>query len=362
MTHQKKAYVLIFTFILLVTCFISIPVIGFGAVVILDRTSSDYARQVNWGETKQSMEVSNTSSEFKLINKLQKVYSYEDIFSDGTSAIIVGSFHENEVSRLMNIDIETGGLNWQACETQTMILGENHVYVSYNEFSGGFVTAYRVDGGIEVWRTKIGNDGVSDIEITPIGLLVTTNDRGKKRYYLLNENDGQIRKSFKDQYALNDFFIQNGQNIFKLTDRGVASSGIHNWETKLNELPYRPTIKTIHRNDIVLIDVRDHFLSQIVALDSETGTILWQTQRNIKSNLAVENNNIYFLTEDASLLAVDLMTGHVLGQVEFSPSFKEMVEFDFVNTYPRVSVDNGIVVVYFDNARQLFAFSFSPKE
>jgi outer membrane protein assembly factor BamB len=115
-------------------------------------------------------------------------------------------------------------------------------------------------------------------------------------------------------------------------------------------------MKTTLRDDSVLVDIRDHFISQIFALDSHTGAILWQTERNIKSNLAEEDGVVYFLTEDALLVAADLRTGTSLGHVQFSPGLKEMDDFDFVNAYPRVAVNDGVVVVYFDSARQLFAF------
>ncbi len=360
--HHWKTRILLLIFFLLLICFISVPIWGFGAVVIFDRANSDYVcqpMQIHWEGAKQSMEILDNSSEFEFINKLQRVYSFGDIYTDGTSVTVVGSFNEYEPPNLMNIDIETGKLNWYACETESMILGENHLYIGYTDFSGAFVTAYEVESGIEVWYTKVDNHGVSDIEITPIGLLVTTNNHGRERYYLLNKNDGQQSKSFSDRYAMNEFFIQNGQNIFKLTAEGIASSGDQNWETKLNELPYRAKIKTTSRNGVVLVDIRDHFLSRVIALDSRTGAILWQTDQNIKSDLAIEDNIVYFLTDDASLLAADLTTGYILGHVMFSPSLKEMEEFDFVNAYPRISVNNGVVVVYFDNSRQLFTFQFS---
>jgi outer membrane protein assembly factor BamB len=274
---------------------------------------------------------------------------------DGTSVIVVGSLQANEATSLMSVDIETEKLNWSVCETQSMILDKNHVYVGYSDF-GAFVTTYDVESGMKGWQEKVDNQGLSDIEITPIGLLITTNDHGRKRYYLLDENDGQQIRSFSDQYAMNEFFTQNGQNILQLTGKGIASSGTQNWETELNELPYRATLKATLRNDVVLVDIRDHFISQVFSLDSHTGAILWQTDQNIKSNLTEEDGVVYFLTEDALLVAADLRTGTSLGHVQFSPGLKEMDDFDFVNAYPRVAVNDGVVVVYFDSARQLFAF------
>ena len=362
MNYRKKGYILFLIFSLLL---IGFNFLAFGVGVIYDRTKMDYECRpvrINWEGAKQSVEVTNNSSRFELINKLQNIYSFGAIYMDGTSVILVGSLQANEVTNLMSLDIETEKLNWSACETEPMLLDKNHVYVGYTDLGGAFVTTYDVESGMKVWHAKVDNQGTSDIEITPIGLLITTNDHGRKRYYLLDENNGQQIRSFSDQYSMNGFFTQNGQNIFQLTGQGLVSSGIQNWETELDELPYRATMKTTLRNGVVLVDIRDHFISQIFALDNHTGAILWQTERNIKSDLAEEDGVVYFLTEDALLLAADLRTGTSLGHVLFSPGLKEMDDFDFVNAYPRVSVNDGVVVVYFDSARQLFAFSFSPEK
>lgn len=99
--------------------------------------------------------------------------------------------------------------------------------------------------------------------------------------------------------------------------------------------------------------------AKLSAIDVITGEIIWEYDKtNVIGNIAIgEEGIVYFLTEFA-LLAVDFYTGQVLGNITFA---SESVLGQSPNTYS-ITASNDIIVAYFGDSRQLFAFRFLGSE
>jgi outer membrane protein assembly factor BamB len=98
-------------------------------------------------------------------------------------------------------------------------------------------------------------------------------------------------------------------------------------------------------------------LGKVHTFDRQTKTLLWETDKNVVSNVAVDQSTAYFLTDSAELIARYIRTGRVVGKVEFAP--KDITAEDDRGFY--VAADDNHVFVYFGDSRQLFALNLNPQ-
>lgn len=337
--------------------------IGFAVSMLRDAVKTSYncrPTAASWDSALIELAIDDYSPAFEPLNEFREIYSWNPINLRKEALFFVGSINQREDVQLVSYDIQDGQVNWQVCETQVVEVDDSRVYVGHNDL-GAFVVAYSISDGTKLWHTKVDGRVVSTIEVTPIGLLVTTNDHGNNRYYLLNPETGKKRETFKTDGAKNSFFVENDQIVYQTTEQEIISFGDIQWKTRLGYSPYVFDTKIIVNNDIVLIDIRDHSMSQIIVLDANSGNILWQTDKYIKSDISITKGVVFFVTKSSDLLALDLQTGVELGYVSFTPSLMSIPDHDFVNAHPRVTSDEDIVVVYFDIGRQIFTFNFVPR-
>lgn len=76
-----------------------------------------------------------------------------------------------------------------------------------------------------------------------------------------------------------------------------------------------------------------------------------KNREDVVSNLASMDGTIYFLTEGATLWAVNETTGTVLGTANFQPEQSPLIALDPYE----VAVKDGTIAVYLSDSRQLFA-------
>ncbi len=104
--------------------------------------------------------------------------------------------------------------------------------------------------------------------------------------------------------------------------------------------------------------------SPVIAYDSKTDSILWQTDIiGSVSNFFVSNGVIYFLAHDGIFRALDAQTGATLGFVKFEPIDPNKAEpfEDYGSTRYTVAADGNNVVLYFSETQQLFFFRFTKR-
>ena len=107
-------------------------------------------------------------------------------------------------------------------------------------------------------------------------------------------------------------------------------------------------------DDIILIRRKYPSYSPITAIDKQDGSVVWELDNTVVSNLAVDGPVTYFVTKNAELLAVETLTGKRIGSAKFTPDFGET--FDFANNAVLVAADNNTIAVYFEDKRQLSIF------
>lgn len=311
-----------------------------------------------WDLAKTSYAVADISPSIESLNVLENIFSYGPIYLIDNDIFLVGNLEGRGDGELLSLDTQNGQVNWQMCETEAMIMDKDRIYVGYTDFSGAYVNAVDIQSGEKMWQTKVDHNGISTIQINFRDLLVTTNDHGDKRYYLVDRQTGKIHQTFRDYRVKDKYLVSAGYTIYEPTARGLAAIGNANWEIDLPNTFYQSEIKTTHIDHVLLIESNTNFISQIFAVDPSTGETLWQTEKNIKSNLVVEDGVVFFLTGESTLKAVDLFSGQSISEIQFSPSLTSLSDFDYVNSHPYIAVHNGKLAIYFDTGRQLFTFQF----
>lgn len=102
--------------------------------------------------------------------------------------------------------------------------------------------------------------------------------------------------------------------------------------------------------------------SPVIAYDSKTDSIVWQTDiTGSVSNFFVSNGVIYFLDQDAIFHAIDAQSGATLGYVQFEPVNPSKAEpiGNYGTTRYTVAADGNNVVLYFSETQQIFFFQFA---
>ncbi len=110
-------------------------------------------------------------------------------------------------------------------------------------------------------------------------------------------------------------------------------------------------LSNIFYDDVVIAPT----ITQITVLDQANGAILWQIRVNIQSNIAIEEDALFFVTGDTELMALNLQTGEFLGSVTFNSGVEEVAGH---NMRIFVSTCGNQVVVCVSSSYQLFTFEF----
>lgn len=299
-------------------------------------------------------------SQFELVKELDGIFLNNMILTENT-LFAVASFSELENQRLMSINLATEEVNWQVCHSREFTVGPERVYISDEP---GSVTVYDRITGNETWQTNVDRKFpvVDALDIVEFGLLAETRNRTGTRFHLLDLETGSQKHSFQNKVEKQNFWIENNQVVYTPVGLdSVEAKGLVPWQTPIDPSSNNRTSFKLVSSDSTILAYRkrDHSIIQLTALDKIDGTILWQGDREIKSNIAVSGDIIYFVTDDLELLALDSRTGAVRGQANFLPRPEETpAPPGSPLVYTIVSVNNGKVMVYLGSSRQLFLFRF----
>jgi outer membrane protein assembly factor BamB len=86
------------------------------------------------------------------------------------------------------------------------------------------------------------------------------------------------------------------------------------------------------------------------------GNLLWETEGNVVSNVAINEDTAFYITTDLEVKAVDLETGTPKGSITFSPTSGAVGNRAYF-----IAAYEENVVVYLGDSRQLFSFSYLPE-
>ena len=225
----------------------------------------------------------------------------------------------------------------------------SYIYLGYDgrRPNPSGVAAYEIQTNTIAW--------IQPIPGGPIGSLVTDETVIGVGTILLNAYNGEIvgnRNQDGVEAPVNS--VGNLAFWYAAVNSQASLSALEFWDDITPEINQPPLLLD---NSIVLRTGHGTTLGRVRVFDRQTNGLLWETDQNVISNVAVANNRAYFLTGLAELVAMDVWTGSVVGRVTFAPVNIVADEYGF---YVAASENN--VFVYFGDSQQLFAFRFSADE
>ncbi len=222
------------------------------------------------------------------------------------------------------------------------------------------IVAYDPASRQEIWSQPIGG-------ARSVGSLMVTESivsvQGFSFYYVLDADSGVVlEKISRAEDEPRGYVLFMDENIsYELEGRSIQAVDRRTGHKIWGQRPYSGGL--IYESPIVtdrLLIVHTHpIVGRVQAFDRLTGELVWQYDaHSVVSNLAIGDNAVvYFVTEEAQLLAVDGHTGQELGRVEFGTT----ATTDQSTAYD-VTASQDFVLVYMGDGRKLFAFRFLGSE
>ncbi|PIE81277.1 MAG: hypothetical protein CSA11_04595 [Chloroflexi bacterium] len=221
----------------------------------------------------------------------------------------------------------------------------------------GKVEAYDITSGMLKWSQEIpGASSINSLIVTED--TVSVDGSSSSNYYLLDAESGEIVES---DPKLNTSFVWRIDNnlMYERPHNGPAFQLFNQEQNKIiwqseNFSVIQPPIFTDQR-------IVAKSGSQAIALNIDNGQPVWQYSKNqngwsLFSNIAESNNIVYFITSERNLLAIDILTGAILGQVQFLPLPNNTRDNDTFH----VTASGEHVLVHTGSGNQIFSFRFSP--
>lgn len=296
--------------------------------------------------------------------------------------IFLGNFEERTYTddplrkdtEVISLDAQTGAINWRvdapyshnsATDSERFYFEtvgnmDTKSFWEDKDFCPTGIGAIDLQSGQERWRIELNDDCKGTDYLTVVGsyLYARTSQRGFGDYYQIAPESGEILQvnTSHANYSPEIFFIDySPHSEYKLSNDGtVSAEGKVNWQFNLYSKP-QPIpwpITPVVFDSIFLLRFNEYG-GKVWAVNKENGSIAWKyDEQNLVSNVTANEDFAFFLTDNPSLIAVDLYTGEKIAEVVFAPGLGE----DLTNTSFFVAADEDEVAVYFGSSDQVFVF------
>lgn len=271
------------------------------------------------------------------------------LFVIDNSIFLIAGSTPNEPLALLRLDMADGKRLWSYSSYNTK-LTHNSRYFFLGE--QGVVTAVDMNSGEQVWRRRLpvskaveriaANEELVSVDVVPTF------------FYVLDAETGQVYDSTALMQTRPYFYGDHETLEFHMASQSVwaqdKQSGEIVWKQSLGiTLTTSPILKN---NQLI---VKQGQIGPVFAFESETGSPLWQSADEAVSNVAVDDAIVCFLTENAQLVVLSIETGQPVATLDFTPN----ALIDPFDKEYHVAIHAGVVVVYFGDSRELYAFRYS---
>ncbi|MCB9445231.1 MAG: PQQ-binding-like beta-propeller repeat protein, partial [Ardenticatenaceae bacterium] len=268
------------------------------------------------------------------ISKTDREHPEIFMLTDGNGLVLIKQSLLSGKSSLQKLNLLTGETEWQEKLNESpsaAARNSKYIYVStippearHSELGGAVeITAYYPSTGQIAWRRKFVGKGITGASqmVADESVISVIGGFGHGEY----DNSLYIN-------AINGDEISN-QSIADNDSISMRSGQVVHY-FQLEELS----------NSLLLIQPA---LKKIYAYDPSTNSTLWEMEiPNIVSNIAIDNDTIFFLTDDATLWSVNGETGDTLATLAFKSKYSTP---SLSNGYPfqhHIVASDDIVVVY----------------
>ncbi|MCB9419064.1 MAG: PQQ-binding-like beta-propeller repeat protein [Ardenticatenaceae bacterium] len=331
-----------------------------------------------------------TSGELREIISVENFegnWSISEIFLSASDSAVFMAANENRILLYGTIDVPCGDTLLLSIDTDSgeflnkgtlrifttgvyrTAYNSDYFFVGYIGFGKiipastegvGGIAAYEINTGELRWVRKItGNRTVISLVADDTTISV---DGIQSQYHLIDAQTGEFISSLDKPsevigsvYATNMAYWYDHVTNTSLPEQEPDIQNIAFWAERFGNVFQPPVL-----SDGVLLVRRGvgTSLGDVAALNGETGDLIWETEKNVVSNVAVDGAVAFFVTSQAELVALDVETGQKVGSVQFSNGETQLGE----DKGYFVAASGGNVFVYLGDGRQLFAFHFLADE
>ncbi|MCB0034677.1 MAG: PQQ-binding-like beta-propeller repeat protein, partial [Anaerolineales bacterium] len=278
-------------------------------------------------------------------------------------AILLGNLENNlEARSLSYLDMATGELvkenkavnlrvNTVALTSQRLLVGVDGTQKISGQtvWGSSTVVAYNLATTDLLWQTKIpGARGITRLFASDE--FVTVQGNSSTYNYVLDAATGEI----VEELPYSDFwwfefdgvrYEEHNQSVRAIELGSQKLRWVYAQNSTVPHIPFIDSETLVFRNG-----------GSVSAHDTRSGRLLWQ-KGNLVRQIDIDGETLFYLTADLRLSAVHKATGEEIGHIQFQMDGPP----DYSNHSYLMTASEGMVLVYFGDSRQLYAFQFSPK-
>ncbi len=265
--------------------------------------------------------------------------------------VVIGfdSEQDKAISRLEGISLESGKVLWKS-------LFKGNISASFHDsqriflMSAYHIGAYRLSDGKRLWENDLKeHQSYWFLPWDPVSPLKIYSSEHE-----LFQVDPETGKVLSIENTI--VYMQYDKYQFVYTVEGLYRS-INAVDPTINRVIWSHQIdsKTRWQPGIVdnnLVFFEKSVASKIVSIDIPSGKENWETSEEFVSNYAIVNEQLFALTREGALVALNPATGQRIGQMSFSnPSPQDPGGYPFW-----VAGNENYVLIYFGDSQELIAF------
>lgn len=306
----------------------------------------------------------DNTPQFELLWQSSDHLMHDLIIADSHVFAVINEYYDspppsNPHMVLTQIDLETGEHTWQQEDKYFGNILHNDAYI-FVQRNNTEVVAYSLQDLKVAWEREFSPfKNVSKILLSENYLVVHLS---QDNTVILENNSGDVFLDENLSLYNKLLYFNQDTSYFSVSNFSLLAydhtTGTELWRHGSNGFEGEPYF------DGDTIYVRT-FYGQIQALNTLTGSLLWETKRptslidaeRVVSNFAVTEQYLFYLTQDAQLRVLDKVTGELIGWVNFSNSLFLLGD-EIAEYYFEVAADSNYVTVFFADSWQIFVFRF----
>lgn len=349
-----------------------------GAIIVLSLLAIAFSKLLSpqsWAPAVQHYVVSASSPKFQVAWSLDNVFARQPargvrplaLAASNEYLFLLGSLAQDKPNSLHTINLSTGQVEANYAiqgQTEVLAVGEKYFYlgvpslgkIDENTTTGAaFVAAYEITSGQQVWRTYIrGARGIDLVHVFENMISVIGATATITRYQMLDADSGQVRYNSETSYPV----LISDNAWYSITPpnqlRAVEIEKVL-WQREFDQrVLFLPPVMS----NRIIIGRTGEVIGSVYGLDSVSGALLWESDDVVYSNVIADKGIVYFLTEHGELKAIEAKTGQAIASVQLVPdTAQEHLTQSYVYN---IVANNGMIVLYLGDSRQLFAFRLLP--
>lgn len=322
--------------------------------------------------------VPETTADFSLLHVYHDVALLSAPVIVGDTAVFAGTLSPEQLPVIISFDIPSGTINWTVdIDTQSepdwwindfewnypfrwqwgpVTADETAVYIADRFLLTTSVTAYDLATGDYLWQRQIGTINGSQIRSLNLidgQLAARIIEPSYTDLYVMDTSNG-FRVFRENENAQGLFWIDQFEDVerqYRAISIGLEATAVNPWAFQINNCGLTPQMQA-DRIVVHSLLCDESGRGVMFALDRWTGATLWRLDVPVVSQMALDEDTGFVVSQDNQLLAVDLTNGAVLSILNFDHPIRGFTE----ETPIFVGAGGGKTAVYYGMNHQLLFF------